>query len=126
MRRSALAAAGIALLLVAAMALAACSFGEPPRPSLVFSPVQLPEARTGEAYDTSITVSGNVTPVGSIFAEGKLPPGLHLNHVRAASSGAIEGTPTKAGSYSFTVGAWCFGTNIGGQEGRQAYVLVVQ
>jgi hypothetical protein len=124
-RRTLTAAAALALV-VAGVALAACSIGEPARPSLVFSPATLPAAQTGQVYETSITVSGNVTPVGSIFAEGKLPPGLHLTHVRANSSAAIEGTPTAAGSYPFTIGAWCLGTNITGQEGRQAYVIVVR
>ena len=119
-----------ALAVVAAtvgLSLAACSVLEPPRPSLVFTPAQLPKAAVGQAFDTSVTVSSNVTPVGSIFvAKGKLPPGLSLAHVRGDSSAAFKGTPTKAGSYAFALGAWCLGTQVTGQSGQQAYVLVVR
>ena len=127
MKRIALVTAVSAVLVAALLALAACSVFEPPRPSLVFSPAQLPAAAAGQAFDTSVTVTQNVTPVGSIFvAKGKLPAGLRLAHVRAVSSAAIEGTPTVPGTYAFTVGAWCLGTQITGQTGQHAYVLVVK
>lgn len=54
----------------------------------------------GQAYSDSVAASGYPTVTYSISA-GTLPSGITLN----ASTGAISGTSTTAGSYSFTVKA---------------------
>ena len=98
-----------------------------PRPVLVFSPQQLPEAQGGHAYQASIEVSGNQTPAGQIYvADGALPPGLTLSHQRGDSAAILRGTPRATGEFSFTVGAWCLGTNVSGQTGQHAYTLSVK
>jgi hypothetical protein len=61
----------------------------------------LPEGEVGEAYDGGLTGSGGTPPyTWSIVPPDALPPGLSLN----TSTGAISGTPTTSGTYSFTAG----------------------
>lgn len=54
----------------------------------------------GQAYSSQILTSGGQVPVTFSLASGVLPPGLNIG-----SSGLITGTPTSAGTYSFTVEA---------------------
>jgi hypothetical protein len=56
-----------------------------------------PAAGVGEPYGFSFTRTGDPTVTKSA---GSLPPGVSLS-----SSGRLSGTPTRAGSYSFTVRA---------------------
>jgi len=55
-------------------------------------------AQVGVAYNSALTASGGIAPYTFSIAIGALPPGLSLN----TSTGAITGTPTTAGSFSFT------------------------
>jgi hypothetical protein len=60
-----------------------------------------PPANTGlqgEAYSSSFAVSGGTTPYVYVIASGSLPPGLGLN----SSTGAVTGTPSTAGTFSFS------------------------
>ena len=59
----------------------------------------LPPAMVGSPYATGLGVSGG-TPPYTWSETGNFPPGLTLN-----SSGTITGTPTAAGSYTFTLTA---------------------
>ena len=54
----------------------------------------------GKAYSQSTTVTGFPTPTFSV-SSGSVPPGLSLN----SSTGAITGTPTTEGVYTFRVDA---------------------
>jgi hypothetical protein len=111
--------------LLLAAALLACRGGQ--RPALVFAPADLPEAQAGQAYSATVTVSGNVTPVGDMFVEsGALPAGLQLSFDETSRTAKISGTPTESGTFKFTVGAWCLGTNVSGQTGQREYELVVK
>ncbi len=98
------------------------------RASLSFGPDQLPEATVGQPYHVTITVQGGDTPVGGIYTETALPPGLTLTYDKDRRDGtaSIDGTPTVAGKTSVTVEAWCYGTNRSGQTGKQSYELVVR
>jgi hypothetical protein len=87
---------------------------------LFFQPDKLPDAQIGKSYKQVIAVSGNVTPVDSIYIEGELPAGL------VSASGIIEGIPTKEGTYRFSVIATCYGTQTAGQLGRKEYELEVR
>ena len=120
----------LALLLSAGLA-AACSDNTPEPTSspnvLTISPAELPEATTGQPYQATITVTGNRTPVGHIGIEsGALPTGLEIQYKQIENTAVIEGTPQKAGTFKFTVGTWCMGTNQPGQTAHQDYELVVK
>ncbi len=119
-RRLSRAMSGMLLLSVVA-----CS--PAPRP-LSFDPPALPEASRGVAYDARINVLGNVTPVGGYtITFGALPAGLSIARVAGAEAEAhVFGTPTTAGTVTFTVSAWCYGTNVSGQTGSTQYSIIVR
>lgn len=56
----------------------------------------LPNATLGVQYAQTLSASGGTAPYVWTVASGSVPPGLTL-----ATSGAITGTPTLGGSYSF-------------------------
>ena len=58
----------------------------------------LPNGTAGLGYATQLTAAGTPAPLTFVLTGGALPPGLSL-----ATNGALVGTPTSAGSYSFTV-----------------------
>jgi hypothetical protein len=63
------------------------------------APPSLPGGVVGVSYSQLLTLSGVFSTAPAFQLEsGSLPPGLSL-----ATSGAITGTPTTQGSYSFTV-----------------------
>ncbi|MFZ0228272.1 MAG: putative Ig domain-containing protein, partial [Mycobacterium sp.] len=66
---------------------------------LTITTTSLPTAVAGAAYSQSLAATEGVTPYTWSLSASTLPPGLSLN----ASTGAITGTPTTAGPYSFTV-----------------------
>ena len=99
-----------------------------PRPALQFSPTTLPDAQVGSAYAATITVSQAATPVGGASVQdGALPAGLQLALAKEPiNTIQISGTPTVAGTFSFTIYVWCYGTNVGGQTATQEYTLMVK
>jgi hypothetical protein len=120
MRRCVLALAVTALLL----SVLSCGGSAAP---LVFSPDQLPEAGSGRAYEVSILVSGNHTPIEQLsLGAGTLPLGLTFTRGEDGQSAIISGTPQEVGSFEFAVRASCLGTNETGQAGEQAYTLIVR
>lgn len=99
-----------------------------PRPALEFSPATLPDAQVGSPYAATITVSQAATPVGgATVSGGALPEGLELA-LAAEPDNTIQmsGTPTSAGTFTFTVYVWCYGTNVSGQTATQQYTLTVR
>ncbi len=68
---------------------------QPPAPTLL---CPAGTAQVGVAYSSALVASGGVPPYTFSIISGSLPPGLTLN----PSTGAITGTPTTAGSYTFT------------------------
>jgi hypothetical protein len=72
--------------------------GTPALPKLTLGPESAVTATTGTPYSLQMTASIADATMFSMSA-GALPPGLALN----PSSGLISGTPTTAGTYSFTV-----------------------
>jgi len=58
----------------------------------------LPVGSIGTLYAQTLAASGGVAPYSWSLVSGAFPPGLSL-----ASTGAITGTPTAAGTLSFTV-----------------------
>jgi len=64
-----------------------------------FSVDSLPSTAVGESYSAALTATGGTSPYSFALASGTLPPGLALT----TSSGAVKGTPTSAGTFSFTI-----------------------
>lgn len=60
----------------------------------------LPNGTSGTAYNATIAATGGTAPYTWSMASGQLPAGLILSSV-----GILSGTPTAAGSFSFTVQA---------------------
>ncbi len=84
----------------------------------VFTPLTLPDAQYGSPYASqTFTVIGGVAPYTFSVTAGNLPPGMSLS-----PSGTISGTPTSAGSFSFTVTA-TDSDPLGPFTGSQAYTL---
>jgi hypothetical protein len=67
-------------------------------PTITVTPATLTAGTFGVAYSQSLTASGGQAPYSFSLASGALPAGLTLN-----SSGSITGTPTAAGTFTFTV-----------------------
>lgn len=84
--------------------------------TVTLSPTTLPAATAGTAYSQTLTASGGTSPYTFSVTSGALPAGLSLS-----SGGVLSGTPTVAGSFSFTVTA----TDSASHTGSQAYTLTV-
>ena len=65
---------------------------------LTITTTSLPAGTVGSSYNQTVVATGGTIPYAWSLATGSLPAGLTL-----APSGAISGTPTKQGTYSFTV-----------------------
>ena len=75
----------------------------------------LPQGTVGVAYSQTITASGGTAPYTFSITAGSLPTGLLF------TNGLISGTPTAAGTFTFTVTA----TDANGCTGLQAYTIVI-
>lgn len=64
------------------------------------TPSSIPTPLPGVPYSVNFVASGGVAPYQFLVSTGMLPPGLSLS-----PSGALTGTPTAAGAYSFTITA---------------------
>ena len=77
---------------------------EEPRPAPkpeITTDSKLPDAVAGASYMQTLNASGGTAPLRWSVTAGSLPGGLDLD----LTSGALSGTPVRAGSYSFTVQA---------------------
>ena len=113
---------------VLVLSLTLACFRDPrPRPTLEFDPLELPAAQVGVAYEATVTISQNVTPVYWIaLADGALPDGLTLEYNKNDNFAKIIGAPTSAGTFKFVVGAACLGTSVSGQTGQKEFVIEVK
>ena len=66
-------------------------------PLLSITTASLAQAIQNAAYSASIAISGGVAPYVFSVVSGSLPPGITLN-----SAGALSGSPTSSGLFSFT------------------------
>jgi uncharacterized protein (TIGR03437 family) len=85
-------------------------------PAVTLSPTTLPGGQVGAAYTQTLTATGGGTPSFALSA-GALPPGLTLN----TATGALSGTPTQAGTFTFTIRA----TDNSGCSGTREYTLTI-
>jgi hypothetical protein len=66
--------------------------------SIQITPVSLPASSVGVSYTQTLTATGGSPPFSWALGSGSLPPGLALD-----PTGTIRGTPTAAGTYTFTI-----------------------
>lgn len=67
--------------------------------SLAITTLTLPPGSPGVAYTAQLQAAGGVPPYSWSVLGGNFPPGLALD----AATGALSGTPSAAGSFTFTV-----------------------
>ena len=79
------------------MALAGCGDLNTPGDPLVLFASTVKPAYLSEDYTFDFVVSGGLAPYNFELRAGKVPPGLTLEN------GSLSGTPTRAGSYTFTL-----------------------
>lgn len=85
--------------------------------TITLSPTSLPNGTVGTVYpSTTITASGGTSPYTYAVTSGALPAGLALS-----SGGVLSGTPSAAGTSTFTV----TGTDSASHTGSQSYLVTV-
>jgi hypothetical protein len=67
--------------------------------SITTNQISVPSGQAGVAYTETFAATGGTTPYSWYITAGALPPGLNLNQ----STGSVTGTPTAAGTFTFTV-----------------------
>jgi len=80
------------------------------------SPTSISNLQVGVATSNTITASGGTSPYTFAVTSGSLPPGISLS-TTGSTTCLLSGTPTTAGSYSFTITA----TDANNNKGNQAY-----
>ena len=81
-------------------------------PIITVNPATLPNGAVGTAYNQTVSASAGTAPFVFSVSSGALPTGLILN----SATGAITGSPTTAGTFTFTITATdangCFGSRL--------------
>lgn len=91
---------------------------DPAAPLVVTNGVdQLTNARLGVFYENGLFAGGGVPPYSWAHVAGTLPPGLAVQ----ASPGRVRGTPTTAGTFTFTVRV----ADSGGQAATKQFTIQV-
>lgn len=86
-----------------------------PPVTLNVNPTTLPGGTTTVAYSQSFSVSNGTAPYTYALTSGSFPTGLSL------AGGTLSGTPTAAGSYTFTVQA----TDSASNTGSRSYTVAI-
>jgi hypothetical protein len=86
-------------------------------PIITVNPATLPNGTVGTAYNQIITATGGTAPYTFAVSIGALPTGLTLN----PATGAITGSPTTAGTFTFTITA----TDVNGCSGSRLYEVTI-
>jgi hypothetical protein len=91
---------------------------DPPRPLVITNGSDtLAPGRVGVSYATGVFADGGIPPYRWSLVAGQLPPGLSLT----TSPGRITGTPTTAGTFTFTLRV----TDEGGQQAMQQFSITI-
>lgn len=89
---------------------------DPPRPLVITNQSStLPSGTRGSSYTASLFADGGIKPYTWSIVAGQLPPGLGL------SGNRIQGTPTTAGTFTFTARV----RDSGGQEATKEFSITV-
>jgi outer membrane autotransporter protein len=67
-------------------------------PTITITPATLPDATVGVAYSQTVAGNGGTAPYSFSIPSGSLPIGMSFS-----SAGVLSGTPTTAGSYTFSL-----------------------
>lgn len=94
-----------------------CGIGGGTCPIITVNPATLPNGSLGTAYNQSVSASGGTAPYTFSVTSGLLPSGLIIN----PTTGAITGTPTTAGTFTFTITA----TDTNGCFGTRQYTIII-
>jgi hypothetical protein len=86
-------------------------------PIITVNPATLPNGTVGTPYNQSVSASGGTSPYAFSVSSGALPTNLILN----SATGAITGTPTAAGTFTFTITA----TDATGCSGSRQYTMTI-
>jgi len=86
-------------------------------PTITVNPPVLPDGQVGVAYSQTVTQVGGTPPIVFTVSSGTLPAGLTLN----SATGDITGTPTTAGTSTFTITA----TDVNGCLGFTEYTITI-
>lgn len=86
-------------------------------PIITVNPASLPDGSIGTPYSQTVSASGGTSPYTFSISSGALPTGLLLN----SSTGAITGTPTTVGTFTFTITA----TDANGCSGSRLYTITI-
>lgn len=89
---------------------------EVPSPVITLSPAALANGTAAAPYTQTLSASGGVAPLTFTLGGGTLPAGISLS-----AGGVLTGTPTEAGSFTFSVIA----SDANGQSGSRSYTLVI-
>ena len=93
-----------------------CAYSVTINVTITLSPTSLPAGTVGTAYNQTITASGGGSPYTYATTSGTLPTGLTLS-----SGGVLSGTPSAAGTYSFTITA----TDRASYAGNRSYSVTI-
>lgn len=86
-------------------------------PVVTVNPATLPNGAIGSLYSQTVTATGGNAPYTFTLSSGALPSGLTLDSM----TGIISGTPSAAGTFTFTVTA----TDVNGCPGSRAYTIII-
>jgi hypothetical protein len=84
--------------------------------TVTVAPATLPGGTVGAAYSQAITASGGMAPYAFAVTSGALPTGLALS-----PAGALSGTPTASGPFTFVITA----TDANGATGTLSYAVTI-
>jgi len=82
----------------------------------------LPNGTAETTYSATITASGGCTPYSWTVSSGKLPSGITDAASKSTTSLDLSGTPTTAGTYTFSVTV----TGCGKHTSTESYTVVIQ
>ncbi len=89
-------------------------------PLISLAPATLPNGAAGTAYTQTLTANGGIAPYSFAMSSGTLPTGLTLS-----STGALSGTPSRGGSFTFTVTATDASSGTGPYSSSRSYTVTI-